>query len=471
MNFSLLTTELLTIALAMLLLFIDLVIPAGESRRSIGYIAVFGLTGIFAYTCTLYGTGGTFYHGLFLLDNYAVFFKQLFVLSTILTLLFSFDYVDRLRRWRGEFYVMLVLAGAGMQLMASANDFLTLYVGMELMTITFFILAGYVIGNGRSSEAGLKYLIIGAASGAVLLYGVSLVYGSTGTLLLTGVAKSAVYSPATLVGMGFVFAGFAFKVAAVPFHMWSPDVYEGAPVPVTAMLAMASKAAGFAVLIRVSVQAFSGEIFNWALAAAVLSALSIILGNLAAIPQTNMKRLLAYSSIAQAGYMLAGLAAATQAGIKGVLFYAALYVFANVGVFSVVAAVRLNEDSDGLLAYHGLSRRSPLLAAVMTVSLLSMAGIPPLAGFAGKFYLFSAAIEGGWLWLAFLGFVMSMVSVYYYLMIVKAMFLYQPLHSGKMEHSVSLDWVAFISMAVTLLFGIYPEPLSKLAALATKSLF
>lgn len=471
MNFSLLTTELLTVGLALFLLVIDLIIPDKESRRGLGYLAILGLAGIIGYTFTVLGSQGTFYQGMFILDNYSIFFKLLFLVAALLTILFSFDYVDRLHRWQGEFYVMLIFVLLGMMLMASANDFLTLYVGMELMSITFFILVGYVIGDGRSSEASLKYLIIGASSTAVFLYGVSLVYGTTGSLLLTEILTRAVSSPATLVGMAFVFIGFAFKVAAVPFHMWAPDVYEGAPVPVTAMLAMASKAAGFAVLTRVSVQAFSGQVFNWVLVAACLSALSILLGNLVAISQTNMKRLLAYSSIAQAGYLLAGLAAGTQAGVKGILFYAMLYVFANVGAFAVVTAVRLNEGSDDLTAYAGLSERSPMLAAVMTISLLSMAGIPTLAGFVGKFYLFSAVVESGMVWLAFFGFVMSMISVYYYLMVVKAMYLYKPVNSGKFEYSYSLAWAAFLSMVLTVLFGVFPEPLAILAGMAAKSLF
>ncbi|MDF2500032.1 MAG: nuoN [Anaerosporomusa subterranea] len=471
MNFSLLTTELLTIGLALLLLVLDLLIPAKESRRGVGYLAIIGLAGIIGYTFTLYGGRESFYQGLFVLDNYAVFFKQLFLIAALLTILFSFDYVERLRRWQGEFYVLLVTTTVGMMLMASANDFITLYVGMELMTVTFFILVGYVIGDGRSSEASLKYLIIGAASSAVFLYGVSLVFGSTGSLALSEILTKAAYSPATLVGMAFVFVGFAFKVSAVPFHMWAPDVYEGAPVPVTALLAMASKAAGFAVLARVSVQGLSGQVFNWMLVAACLSALSILVGNLVAISQTNIKRMLAYSSIAQAGYILAGLAAGSQAGIKGLLFYAMLYVFANVGAFAVVTAVRLNEGSDDITAFGGLSRRSPMLAAVMTISLLSMGGIPTLAGFVGKFYLFSAAVESGLLWLAFLGFVMSMISVYYYLMVVKAMYLYQPANPGQLEYSSPLGWAAFLSMALTVLFGIYPEPLARLAGIAAKSLF
>lgn len=471
MDFTVVTTEILTVSLALLLLITDLIIPEKESRRGIGYFAVLGLAGILAFTFTQYGQQVAFYRGMFVLDSFAVFLKQLFLSAVLFTILFSFDYVDRLPRFRGEFYCILVLAAVGMMVMASANDFLTLFVGMELMTVSFFILVGFMLGDGRSSEAGIKYLIIGASSTAVLLYGVSLVYGTTGSIVFADILRKAVFSPAALVGMALVFVGFAFKIAAVPFHMWSPDIYEGAPVPVTALLAMASKAAGFSVLVRAAVEAFSGQVFNWALVAAALSLISILLGNLVAIPQANIKRMMAYSSIAQAGYLLAGLAAATESGVKGILFYAMLYVFANVGVFAVMTAVRLDQESDDMRSYAGLSQRSPLLAAVMTVSLLSMAGIPPLAGFVGKFYLFSAAVESGLVWLAFAGFVMSMVSVYYYLMVVKVMYLLPPVDSGRPEYSHSLAWAAIVSMALTVFFGVYPEPLAELANLAAKSLF
>lgn len=470
MNLGLLTTEIVTVSLACFIILLDLLMPAKEPRRALGCLALLGLTGILAHTFTQYGVNASLYGGMFRVDDYAVFFKQVFLAAFILTFLFSLRAADRFAPYSGEFYGLLLFALTGMMVMASANDLVTLFVGMELMTVTFFILVGFRLGDGRSSEAGVKYLVLGAASTAVLLYGMSLIYGYTGTVLLPDIAARIGREPSVLVGLVFLLAGFAFKIAVIPFHMWVPDVYQGAPVPVTALLAMASKAAAFAVLVRVFLTAFGQAPYDWPLIAAYLAALSMLVGNLAAIPQTNVKRLLAYSSIAQAGYLLTGLVAAGPAGVKGILFYAMLYVFATAGAFAVVAAVNDETDSDDLAAYQGLARRSPLLAAAMTVALLSMAGIPPLAGFAGKLYLFLAVLEQGWFWLALLGFVMSMVSVYYYLLVVKAMYLGEgadrPLAAG-----VPLTWAALLSLGLTVLFGVYPTPLAALANRAAQAFF
>ena len=471
MNFSLLTTEIVTVCLAAFLVVMDLIIPDKESRRGLGYMALLGLLGIFGHTFTQYGINDSLYKGLYVIDNYAVFFKQIFLAAAILAVLFSLDFVDTLPRHRGEYYSLVVFATTGMMVMASANDLLTLFVGMELMAITFYILVGYLLGNARSSEAGLKYMILGAASTAILLYGISLIYGYTGAVGLPDIVAKIAATPAVLVGMVLIIVGFSFKIAAVPFHMWSPDIYEGAPVPITALLAMASKAAGFAVLIRVLLTAFPALEKDWVILLAVLSAGSMIIGNLLAMPQRTVKRLLAYSSIAQAGYLLTGVIAANQAGVKGVLFYSLLYVFANAGAFCVVAAVHNATGSDDMDAYNGLAQRSPFLAAVMTVALLSMAGIPPLAGFAGKFYLFSAVVEQGYLWLALLGFVMSMISVYYYLLVTKAMYLHTSTDNLPVAFSQPLGLAAMVSLILTIFFGVYPGPLANLATAAAKSLF
>lgn len=470
MNIALVMTEILTACLATFLLIADLIIPAKESRRGLGAVAIVGLVGILGYTFSQYGTTGTFYKGLYSVDQYALFFKQLFVLAAILTIAFSIDFVSRLPRYQGEFYALIVFALLGMMIMASANDLLTLFVGMELMTITFYILVGFPLSGSRGSEAGMKYLILGAASSAILLYGVSLIYGFTGSIILTEIAKKSLLAPAAIVGVVFILAGFAFKTATVPFHMWSPDIYEGAPVPITALLAMGSKAAAFAVLTRVFLVAFPDIETNWGFSLSLLAAASMIIGNIVAIPQTNIKRMLAYSSIGQAGYMMVGLVAADAAGIKAILFYALLYIFASAGAFAVITAVNNNTGSDEIDAYRGLSQRSPLLAAVMTIALLSMAGIPPLAGFVGKFYLFVAVVEKGYLWLAFVGFIMSMISVYYYLLVAKAMYMREPDSQATLTLSDSLRWTALICMVATILLGIYPAPLSELATTAAKSL-
>lgn len=471
MNLSLLSTEIVTVTLACFIVLLDLLMPAKESRRALGYLTLLGLTGVFAHTFTQYGLNSSLYHGMFRVDDFAVFFKQIFLAAFLLTLLFSFRTADGFAGFTGEFYGLMLFSLAGMMVLASANDLITIFIGMELMTITFFILVGFKLGDGKSSEAGVKYLVLGAASTAVLLYGMSLIYGYTGSVLLPDIAGRLNSEPAVLVGLVFLLAGFSFKAAAIPFHMWVPDVYEGAPVPITALLAMASKAAAFAVLTRVFLTIYGAAAFNWPLIIACLAAASMLLGNLAAIPQTNVKRLLAYSSIAQAGYLLTGLVAAGPDGVKGILFYVALYVFATAGAFAVVTAVHNEGGSDDIAAYRGLARRAPLLAAAMTVSLLSMAGIPPLAGFAGKLYLFLAVMEAGWTWLALLGFVLSMVSVYYYLLVVKAMYLGEAERETPLAAGAALRWAAFLSLILTTFCGVWPTPLAMLANRAAQILF
>ncbi|MDF2570420.1 MAG: NAD(P)H-quinone oxidoreductase subunit 2 [Sporomusa sp.] len=439
MNISILTSEIAIVLLAVLIMLFDLVLPRQESRRSLGYLAAWGVFAIFVYTFTQYGMSATVYKGLFIVDNFAVFFKQIFLISTLLLLLFSFDYVQGLSRNQGEFYALMLFAVAGMMIMASANDLLTIFVGLELMTVIFYILVGFNFASVKSSEAGMKYLILGSASSAVLLYGMSWVYGATGSIALQQISMQVTEeNPALLLGLGLMLAGIGFKLAIAPFHMWAPDIYEGAPTPITAMLAMGSKAAGFTVV---------------------------------AMRQTNIKRMIGYSSIAQAGYMLAGLLAADVAGVQGMLFYTMLYVFANVGAFAVIVAVGKHGGSDEIEDLSGLSQKSPFLALSMTVALLSMAGIPPMAGFVGKFYIFMAVIEQGYLWMAIIGFVMSMISVYYYLQVVKTMYMKEPKDEQPLVILVPIGLAASISILVTLFLGIYPAPLAKLAKAAAQTLW
>ncbi|MFZ5639924.1 MAG: NADH-quinone oxidoreductase subunit N, partial [Bacillota bacterium] len=345
--------------------------------------------------------------------------------------------------------------------------------GLELMTISFYILTGYKRQDAKSVEAGVKYLILGAMSSAILLYGMSLIYGITGTTVITEVAQKlsgGAMSPALILGIVFLVAGFGFKISAVPFQMWSPDVYEGAPTPVTAYLAVGSKAAAFATLVRVFVIAFPGYAVQWTTLFAVLAAVTIVIGNLVAIPQTNIKRMLAYSSIAQAGYIMTGVVAANELGVKGVAFYGMLYVFATIGAFTVVMNFSASTGSDEIKDYGGLAQRSPLMAAVLTVCLLSMAGIPPLAGFAGKFYLFSAIVKD-YLWLVILGLIMSMASVYYYLSVVKTMYMNDPVDNTPITVQNGAKFTLLASMLITVYLGIYPEQLSQLANVAAKALF
>lgn len=471
MNIALLTSEIAVVILALLVILFDLLMPREETRRSLGYFAVCGLLGILVYTFHQYGTSATVYHGFFVVDNFAVFFKQLFIVATILTLLFSFDYVEKLTHNTGEFYALLLLGLVGMMVMASANDLLTVFVGLELMTIVFYILVGFDLESVKSSEAGIKYLILGAASSAVLLYGMSWIYGFTGSIMLHQIAAHLTLSPAILLGLALMIAGFCFKLSIVPFHMWAPDVYEGAPIPITAMLAMASKAAGFAVLLRVFLIAFIDLQAYWLPIISFLAGISMLVGIVVAIWQTNLKRMLAYSSIAQAGYILTGILAADTAGIKGMLIYVVLYMVANVGAFAVTVAVRNQCGSDDIEDLAGLSQKAPLLAVVMTVSLLSMAGLPPMAGFVGKMYIFMAITDKGYFWLALFGLILSMISVYYYMLVVKAMYGKAAKDQREFTTSGALRIVALISLIATLFIGIYPSPLVELANAAARSLW
>ncbi|MDD4599575.1 NADH-quinone oxidoreductase subunit N [bioreactor metagenome] len=470
MNIALLTSEIAVLVLGLLIIIFDVLIPRQETHRSLGYIAACGVLAILVHSMTQYGAAATVYQGLFVVDNLALFFKQLFLAATFLTLLFSVEYVEKWIQNSGEFYALLLFALLGMMVMASANDLITMFIGMELMAIVFYALVGFELRSKKSSEAGMKYLMLGAASSAIMLYGMSWVYGFTGSLVLSQIAVKATASPAMLLGMGLMLAGLCFKLSIVPFHMWAPDVYEGAPTPITAMLAMGSKAAAFAVLIRVFLIAFSDLQEYWATIVSLLAAASMIVGIVVAIWQTNIKRMLAYSSIAQAGYILSGLLAGNVAGVKGMLFYAVLYMFATAGAFAVSTAVKNHNGSDEIEGFSGLAQKSPLLAVVMTISLLSMAGLPPMAGFVGKLYLFTAIADKGYLWLVILGFVMSMISVYYYMLVVKTMY---SKARDQQEFVVrgSLQVVAVISLLASLFIGIYPGPLAKLANFAAQALW
>ncbi len=472
MNFSIISTELLVLVLALVLMAVDLILPAKETRRSIGYIAIFGLLGLFLHTFTQYHLGHSeyFYQNLFILDNFAIFFKQLFILSVGFTILFSLDYVETLPKYRGEYYVILLFALLGMMVMASANDFLTMFVGLELMTISFYILVGYKLGNRLSSEAGVKYLLIGSASTAVMLYGISLVYGVTSQITFAGICMNYhLFYAAGLAGITMVMIGFFFKLSVIPFHMWAPDIYQGAPTPITALLAMGSKAAGLAVFMRILYTAFPITADYWLPILSIFAAICMIFGNIMAIRQENLKRMLAYSSIAQAGYMMVGIVAADVAGMKAVMFYALLYVFANVGAFAVLAVIDKYKGGTDTKDIKGLSRTAPILAAVMTISLLSMAGIPPAAGFVGKLYLFTAVVEQGYLWLAFVGFIMSMISVYYYLMVAKAMYMEYDEDETKIVISGAIRAVVLISSIATILIGICPEKVALITNIASQT--
>jgi len=468
MNFAAISVEIGIVVLMALVLLLDLILKKDAPRCMVAWLTVAGLLGVLALAVGMYppdGGAAAFYAGLYIVDGYSVFFKILFIIGVLSTVIFAADYVEQTMRHKGEFYLLLLSALLGMCVLSSANDLMTAFVGLELMTISFYALVALRTDAPLSAEAGIKYLVFGSGSTAVLLYGMSLVYGMTGTMVFQDIAQGLglVFSLG-LIGVVFILAGFFFKLSIIPFHLWAPDVYEGAPAPVTALLAMCSKAAGIAILLRVLFVAFPFLSAYWAHLLAVFAGVSMVGGNLMAFRQTNIKRMLAYSSIAQAGYMMTAMVATNAAGIKAVLFYAMVYVFANVGAFVTVSYLEMKRGGADFTSVRGLAKDSLLPAGILMVALLTMAGIPPTAGFVGKIYIFSAAIDAGYLWLAGVGFVMSMMSVYYYLLVIKEMFRDVEVGEKWTEEHLSLPLPAstmgIIAVAFTLIIGVWAEPLS-----------
>ncbi|HEV8582632.1 MAG TPA: NADH-quinone oxidoreductase subunit N [Thermoanaerobaculia bacterium] len=401
--------------------------------------------------------------GSFVLDGFSFFWKLLVLMATALVVLLSVRFLDEGNYRASEYYALLLLATSGMLFMASGYTLLTIWISLETMALASYILAGYFKRERRSNEAALKYFILGALSSGILLYGISLLYGATGTVQLAGLSeglRNAQGNPLVPLGWLMLAAGLFFKVAAVPFHIWTPDVYVGAPTPVTAWLAVASKAASFAILLRIFYEGLGSVKVEWQAVVAVVAAVTMIWGNIAALTQQNVKRMLAYSSIAHAGYVLIGVLAVSQVGLWSVIFYLLAYSFITLGAFGTVILLERKEYAGETIAdYAGLARRSPFLAAMMLLFMLALTGIPPTGGFVGKFYLFAAAVEGGWGWVAVIGVLTSAISLYYYFGIVLNMYLRDsdqttptPLHAPALVGAI-----AFCAFA-TLALGILPGP-------------
>jgi NADH-quinone oxidoreductase subunit N len=416
----------------------------------------------------------TLFTDSFIVDPFARMMKLLTLTGAAVTLLMSVDYWRGEGRLKFEFPVLVLLATTGMMMMISANDLISLYVGLELQSLALYVVAAFDRRSARSSEAGLKYFVLGALSSGMLLYGASLIYGFTGSTLFTEIAAAVQPSGANLgliFGLVFLMAGFAFKISAVPFHMWTPDVYEGAPTPVTAFFAAAPKLAAMTLMVRTLFAAFPAVTVEWQQIVTFLAIASMALGAFAAIGQRNIKRLMAYSSIGHMGYALVGLAAGTAEGVQGVIIYLAIYLAMTLGTFACILAMRRHgrmvEEIDQLA---GLSATNPLMAFLLGVLLFSLAGIPPLAGFFAKFYVFLAAIHAGLYALAVIGVLLSVVGAYYYLRIVKIMYFDEPAERFEPMPGV-LATVLGGSGLFVLLFVAYPAPLVSAAATAAKSLF
>jgi len=418
----------------------------------------------------------TSFSGLVVLDTYSWFCNILILLATGLTALISVRYLADEELDMYEYFVLLLFSAAGMMFMISGNHLLVIFVGLETLSISIYILAGMLPDNAKSREAALKYLLLGGFSSAIFLYGAALLYGAAGSLTLQALAayfKGGSISTIGMVGMGMLLVGFAFKVAAVPFHMWTPDVYEGAPAPLTGFMSVGVKAAAFATFARVFYEGLMPLQVNWVHILWVLSALTMILGNLAALVQENIKRMLAYSSIAHAGYIMMGMVAANEAGTAGMLYYLLAYTFTNMGAFGVVALVGRKGEANVMIDdYRGLGRTNPVLALVMSIFLFSLAGIPPTAGFVGKFTIFGAAISAGYIWLVIIGVLTSAASVFYYFRVVMKMYMEFPATQPlPLRFGAAMVLALTVSVAGVLYIGIFPTTYLNLAVQSVKPLF
>ncbi len=405
--------------------------------------------------------------GMLAVDQMAVFFKLLMLAASAMALMMAAGFLERSRYGGGEFVSLVLFATLGTMIMASGANLASLYVGLELMALSVYVLVGYFKLELKSNEGAVKYFVLGATSSAILLYGISLVYGSLGTLDLEEIRASLVAVPSAnpmlLLGIALVGFGMLFKVAAVPFHVWTPDAYEGAPTPVTAFISVAPKAAAFAMFMRLFLGAFAPEVDHWRAMLWVASAATMIFGNVAALTQDNVKRMLAYSSIAHAGYALMGLVAANEMGAGALLMYMLVYAFMNLGAFGFVILLESKGYAgEEITDYAGLARRHPSAALGMLIFMLALAGIPPTAGFMGKLYLFAAAVEGGYVVLTVIAVIMSAVSLYYYFRIVVQMYMHDGLEEGAAPAELLRDrWteaMIAVCVVITLAVGIYPAP-------------
>lgn len=467
---SLVQPLLITALFAGIVLVADLILKGKEK----GFAFVFSIIGLLlalAACVTGWDDGEkTIFEGLYSVDRLGAVFDAVFLFAALLTVLLSRSYMKRTGVTAAEYYVLLLCTLMGMMIMAHANDLIVLFVGLELLSIPLYVLAAFLRKRSRSTEAGLKYFLLGAFASCFVLYGIALLYGATGTTripLIAAEMETAGSTLLTMAGLAFIIAGLGFKVAAVPFHMWAPDVYEGAPTPITAFMATAVKAAGFAALVRIFhglAGSFDSETVTNLIAAIALA--TMLIGNLGALPQTNIKRLLAYSSIAHAGYILVGVAAMTaspgsSSPAEAVMFYLLAYTFTNLGAFAVVIFLigkkdEYNEISD----LAGLARKNPVLALSMAVFMFTLLGLPPTAGFFGKFLLFKAAVDADLIWLAVMGILFSVISLYFYVRVVAYIYL-RPSRGETpvMDQSPCLAIVSLLSVAAVLLLGIFPQML------------
>ena len=458
--------EVFLCTMAIIVLILSFAVP--DRRGWMEGLSVAAVVGTGALLLWQLGEPVSAFSGMYLVDNFALFFKAVFLISTLFVILMSINYLHLERVPVGEFYAVLLFSTLGMMFIASGGNLLSLYVGLETMSISIYVLAGFLKRDRKSNEAALKYLLMGAFTSGVILYGIALLYGLTGTLDIKQTAATLVQmkltNPALLLAMVMLTAGFGFKIAAVPFHMYVPDVYEGAMTTVTAFLAVGSEAAGVAALLRVFLGAIPQIQGDWAVLFWILSVLTMTVGNVLAMAQRNMKRMLAYSSIAHIGYVLIGFVVGTERGISAMLLYVLIYEFMTAGAFAMVIYLRTETVKGDLIEdFAGLARVRPVAAAAMVIFLMSLTGIPPTAGFVGKFYLFGAAINSGYIWLAVVAAVNTAISLFYYMRVAMVMYMLESPGPVSVSSSRSLYAALIFAVFGTLIMGIYPGPFLDLA--------
>jgi NADH-quinone oxidoreductase subunit N len=454
---------------AIILMIIDLFVPA-DKKHWIAWLSLVGIVLAFAQSVGLWGyERGTFTPEggapMVIVDNYSIFFNIILLTTAFLTVLFSVNYLSKANINRGEYYYLLLFSIGGMMLMGMSNDLILIFLALELLSIPLYVLSGFARPRLDSEESAMKYFLLGAFSSGFLVFGIALVYGATGTTSLPGILSSIGGAGSLgLAGAVLVLVGLAFKVAAVPFHMWTPDVYEGAPTSVTGFMSVGAKVAGFAALIRIFIYALPELGDAWVPAVAVIAALTMIVGNFIALAQQNIKRMLAYSSIAHAGFIMMGVAAGlfSEQGMSAALFYMFAYLFTNLGAFAVVVTVERQEGAGVMLDdYKGLYKRSPLLALALAYFMLSLTGVPPTGGFTAKFAVFGAAIDADMVWLAVVGVITSVVSAYFYLRVVYYSFMYDG--EGALAVRPAAALAVAVAVVATFVLGIFPGPLFELA--------
>ena len=473
-SLAVLAPTLIVMGAGCLVLLLDL-LPPRASKVHLATVALLGVVAALLTSLAAWGGRGRGFRDMVILDNYALFFHVVICYGAALIVLLSIDYLRRSGVESGEYYALVLFSTSGMLLLTSASDLIVVFIAIELMSLSLYVLSGLFKRRRQAGEASMKYFLLGAFASAFLLYGIALLYGATGTTNIDRIAAAAAAAPhdtLLIAGLGLLLVGFGFKISSAPFHMWVPDVYEGAPTSVTALIATGSKAAVFAVLVRLLLSGVRAVQADWTAVLWVLAALTMTLGNVVAIAQSNLKRMLAYSSIAHVGYMLVGLAVGGAAGAGAVLFYLLAYTFTTAGTFGVITlCVRAGEEAVDVRDYAGLGRRHPVLAFALALLLLSLVGIPPLAGFVGKFYLFGAAVRAGFVWLAVLGVLNSAIAAYYYLRVIVTMYMQEPdEQSASVAPSFAGGLALTIAVIGVVLLGLMPAPFVDLAQVAVAPL-